>query len=329
MQVSRALKAPWIGIQRKILQANLLMLSQPKVGMRRWCGCSNQLHSSHDGPGCSIKRCFTSSSGPDSSSGKSNARFKCPRCQSFLTSTNQDYANMYCPVCSGWYLIKNVTPHGSSLGPVDKLAPAPRDVIAEAVAAAAVPQEGGGTGGAGSANGQGGGLSQAVPTPREIYEGLAEHVIGQHAVKVALAVGVHNHYKRCALAAPPAAAAAAVVGAPELGAEALGQLGQQVQEQVQPLRPRPRLPRVGGGGGHLLAGPQHFLLPRRVRGVLAMFFLIKKMGKYRHEFFANKLYNSKRCQCLRRYILLKYSTVLIQLDSRIHLLACEFKGICI
>ncbi|CAM9544007.1 unnamed protein product, partial [Heterosigma akashiwo] len=120
MQVSRALKAPWIGIQRKILQANLLMLSQPKVGMRRWCGCSNQLHSSHDGPGCSIKRCFTSSSGPDSSSGKSNARFKCPRCQSFLTSTNQDYANMYCPVCSGWYLIKNVTPHGSSLGPVDK-----------------------------------------------------------------------------------------------------------------------------------------------------------------------------------------------------------------
>eukprot|EP00639_Heterosigma_akashiwo_P000774 CAMPEP_0194570664 /NCGR_PEP_ID=MMETSP0292-20121207/7898_1 /TAXON_ID=39354 /ORGANISM="Heterosigma akashiwo, Strain CCMP2393" /LENGTH=104 /DNA_ID=CAMNT_0039421177 /DNA_START=172 /DNA_END=484 /DNA_ORIENTATION=+ len=32
---------------------------------------------------------------------------------------------------------------------------------------------------------------------------------------------------------PPAAAAAAVVGAPELGAEALGQLGQQVQEQVR------------------------------------------------------------------------------------------------
>eukprot|EP00816_Leptocylindrus_hargravesii_P003267 CAMPEP_0196804370 /NCGR_PEP_ID=MMETSP1362-20130617/3971_1 /TAXON_ID=163516 /ORGANISM="Leptocylindrus danicus, Strain CCMP1856" /LENGTH=581 /DNA_ID=CAMNT_0042176627 /DNA_START=443 /DNA_END=2188 /DNA_ORIENTATION=- len=33
-------------------------------------------------------------------------------------------------------------------------------------------------------------------TPPEIYEGLSEYVIGQHHVKVALSVGVHNHYKR-------------------------------------------------------------------------------------------------------------------------------------
>ena len=33
-------------------------------------------------------------------------------------------------------------------------------------------------------------------TPHEIYEGLSEYVIGQHNVKVALSVGVHNHYKR-------------------------------------------------------------------------------------------------------------------------------------
>ena len=33
-------------------------------------------------------------------------------------------------------------------------------------------------------------------TPSEIYDGLSEYVIGQHHVKIALSVGVHNHYKR-------------------------------------------------------------------------------------------------------------------------------------
>jgi ATP-dependent protease Clp ATPase subunit len=35
-----------------------------------------------------------------------------------------------------------------------------------------------------------------IPTPREIMRGLNEYVIGQRNVKVALAVGVYNHYKR-------------------------------------------------------------------------------------------------------------------------------------
>ncbi|KAE9321104.1 ATP-dependent Clp protease ATP-binding subunit [Phytophthora fragariae] len=37
---------------------------------------------------------------------------------------------------------------------------------------------------------------ERVLTPREIYEGLNEYVIGQDKVKKTLAVGVHNHYKR-------------------------------------------------------------------------------------------------------------------------------------
>ena len=37
---------------------------------------------------------------------------------------------------------------------------------------------------------------QRLPTPREIFDGLNEYVIGQRNVKVALSVGVHNHYKR-------------------------------------------------------------------------------------------------------------------------------------
>ena len=40
---------------------------------------------------------------------------------------------------------------------------------------------------------------QKLPTPREIFEGLNEYVIGQRNVKVALSVGVHNHYKRIAV----------------------------------------------------------------------------------------------------------------------------------
>lgn len=35
-----------------------------------------------------------------------------------------------------------------------------------------------------------------MPTPREIMRGLNEYVIGQRNVKVALSVGVYNHYKR-------------------------------------------------------------------------------------------------------------------------------------
>jgi len=38
--------------------------------------------------------------------------------------------------------------------------------------------------------------TQTLPTPRAIFDGLNEYVIGQRNVKIALSVGVHNHYKR-------------------------------------------------------------------------------------------------------------------------------------
>lgn len=39
-------------------------------------------------------------------------------------------------------------------------------------------------------------FKQRVLTPREIYDGLNQYVIGQERVKKTLSVGVHNHYKR-------------------------------------------------------------------------------------------------------------------------------------
>ena len=38
--------------------------------------------------------------------------------------------------------------------------------------------------------------TQELPTPREIHDVLDQYIIGQNAVKVALAVSVYNHYKR-------------------------------------------------------------------------------------------------------------------------------------
>jgi ATP-dependent Clp protease ATP-binding subunit ClpX len=48
--------------------------------------------------------------------------------------------------------------------------------------------------------------AKRMPTPREIRRGLDEYVIGQGNVKVALSVGVYNHYKRIFVAEAQAAA---------------------------------------------------------------------------------------------------------------------------
>jgi ATP-dependent Clp protease ATP-binding subunit ClpX len=48
--------------------------------------------------------------------------------------------------------------------------------------------------------------AKRIPTPREIRRGLDEYVIGQSNVKVALSVGVYNHYKRIFVAEAQAAA---------------------------------------------------------------------------------------------------------------------------
>ena len=42
-------------------------------------------------------------------------------------------------------------------------------------------------------------LLERLPTPRELYNQLSEHVVGQEEAKKALSVAVYNHYKRISL----------------------------------------------------------------------------------------------------------------------------------
>jgi len=51
-----------------------------------------------------------------------------------------------------------------------------------------------------AADSSGASLLSSALTPREIYGGLSEYVIGQHRVKMVLSVAVSNHYKRLAVA---------------------------------------------------------------------------------------------------------------------------------
>lgn len=75
-------------------------------------------------------------------------------------------------------------------------------------------------------------VRQKLPTPREIFEGLNEYVIGQRNVKIALSVGVHNHYKRIAVReAQDAALQAMQVEAMERAQAQQMQQSQQHQQQ--------------------------------------------------------------------------------------------------
>jgi len=71
---------------------------------------------------------------------------------------------------------------------------------------------------------------QKLPTPREIFEGLNEYVIGQRNVKIALSVGVHNHYKRIAVREAQDAALQA------MQVEAIERAQSQAQQQQQQRR---------------------------------------------------------------------------------------------
>eukprot|EP00633_Aureoumbra_lagunensis_P009195 CAMPEP_0197313024 /NCGR_PEP_ID=MMETSP0891-20130614/25136_1 /TAXON_ID=44058 ORGANISM="Aureoumbra lagunensis, Strain CCMP1510" /NCGR_SAMPLE_ID=MMETSP0891 /ASSEMBLY_ACC=CAM_ASM_000534 /LENGTH=609 /DNA_ID=CAMNT_0042800613 /DNA_START=45 /DNA_END=1874 /DNA_ORIENTATION=+ len=108
----------------------------------------------------------TTSGGGGGGSTSQQLGSKCPKCGSyslvFAKNSSVSESAFYCSVCSGWFLVNG---YRETTGPVEIEEEEPQTI-------------------------------QRIPTPREIYAGLNEHVVGQHEAKTALAVGVHNHYKR-------------------------------------------------------------------------------------------------------------------------------------
>ena len=179
--------------------------------------------------------------------------FKCPKCShKYLTFTETNFSKgtFYCTSCTGWFVAKQKP------GPAGAAA---ADLAHVAALPAALPDSEGdededegararGVGRHASEDEPGAPAAASVKTPRAIYEGLNEHVIGQHRVKMALAVGVHNHYTRVfaakATAAEATAEVAEVAEAAEVGASPPGAPERNSAEDVG----GPTGEAVGGAG---------------------------------------------------------------------------------
>ncbi|CAB9505578.1 protease ATP-binding subunit ClpX [Seminavis robusta] len=145
------------------------------------------------------------------SGGGGGGRHRCPKCGTYTIFSHNEFGNsFYCATCSGWFtaaetlegddgMIKSPDNPRTYVGrqrqmPPNVGVPGDADHDDEAVAAAA--------GGGESLNQQ----VKRMPTPKEVMKGLNEFVIGQKKVKIALSVGVYNHYKRIFVAEANAAA---------------------------------------------------------------------------------------------------------------------------
>lgn len=170
--------------------------------------------------------------GPGSGGG---GRHRCPKCGTYVTFRHGDFDEntFYCAACSGWFVISpNVAPTTAGLANdttkagyeellerqvhMQRKANGDPQVImqhipdkpphAYARSNSNVTEEiesettSGGTGTEKEHD------VKRMPTPREIMRGLNEYVIGQKNVKVALSVGVYNHYKRIFVVEAQAAA---------------------------------------------------------------------------------------------------------------------------
>ena len=191
--------------------------------------------SSHYDPGKVIPR--------GKSGGGGGGRHRCPKCGTFVTFRHGDFEDntFYCAACSGWFLanpahrivsssdnnnsdnnnkyddailekrespqvLMQHIPNTTASAADTKIYPSSRQQqqqqqasntfgeAAEEFASRKVPPQK-----------QQHNLKR-MPTPKEIMKGLNEYVIGQKSVKVALSVGVYNHYKRIFVAEAQAAA---------------------------------------------------------------------------------------------------------------------------
>lgn len=145
--------------------------------------------------------------------GGGSGRYRCPKCSTFVTFRHGDFHEntFYCANCSGWFVVNADSVSADSVSASENGDPIimekqvkHKKVEDPQVLMRHIPEnpkvysskekfaddEQGG-------NGSGSDMEvKKMPTPREIMRGLNEYVIGQRNVKVALSVGVYNHYKR-------------------------------------------------------------------------------------------------------------------------------------
>lgn len=143
-----------------------------------------------------------------SSNGGGGGRHKCPKCGTYTIFSHNEFGNsFYCATCSGWFTAAETLEGddnmiktgdrgyaGRQRMPPPHVGPPPVETEHEEQIAAA-------TGGENVIN-----QIKRMPTPKEVMKGLNEFVIGQKKVKIALSVGVYNHYKRIFVAEAQAAA---------------------------------------------------------------------------------------------------------------------------
>lgn len=166
--------------------------------------------------------------------GGGTGRHRCPTCGNTVTfRCDYEENNFYCASCSGWFVINPNKNMGTEDGKPDGTmyeASLPKDGsrtlsdpeilmrhipepprrfapghIGQAPATFSMSTDGKEEPASDKAPGFSAPAVKRMPTPREIRRGLNEYVIGQSAVKVALSVGVYNHYKRIFVAEAQAA----------------------------------------------------------------------------------------------------------------------------
>jgi len=207
----------------------------------------------YDGKTVSSK--FGGSGGGDGGGPGGGGRHRCPKCGTFVTFRHGDFDDhsYYCAACSGWFYISpnQVTaseaeerasyeqmlkqehqrrtqkqddaqilmrhlPEKPKIYTSRQRPPIPDSQTANGALEMVEEQEQVQNGGNAGPH-----EIKKMPTPRQIMAKLNEYVIGQKNVKVALSVGVYNHYKRIfcheSQAAMTAAAAATAAAATTAG----------------------------------------------------------------------------------------------------------------
>jgi hypothetical protein len=147
--------------------------------------------------------------GKSGTGGGGGGRHRCPKCGAQVTFRHGDFEEntFYCAACSGWFVSN--TKITAKDDPYDELMDKQQihakrihedpQMVMQHIPKPPEPHEA-------HPPQSHAPLMKKIPTPKEIMTGLNEYVIGQRNVKVALSVGVYNHFKRIFVAEAQAAA---------------------------------------------------------------------------------------------------------------------------